>query len=94
MAACTHLDTIVFSDVPEDIPGCEDCLEIGGSWVHLRRCAVCGRIACCDNSPNRHASKHAAEADHPVMRSVEPHEHWFWCYVDEVAFMAADLDPR
>ena len=93
MAACAHLDTIAFRDVPEDIPGCEDCLRIDGWWMHLRQCASCGHIACCDNSPNHHASTHAADAAHPVMRSVEPHENWFWCYVDEVAFMAADLEP-
>ena len=86
-AVCSHLETITFADVPEDIPGCEDCLEIGGWWVHLRRCTSCGRILCCDNSPNRHATAHANATGHPVMRSVEPHENWFWCFVDEVAFV-------
>ena len=52
-----------------------------------RRCTSCGRIGCCDNSPNRHATAHATDAGHPVIRSLEPHEDWFWCYVDEVAFM-------
>ena len=93
MVSCTHLATIRFRDVPDDIPGCEDCLRIDGWWVHLRRCATCGHIACCDNSPNRHASAHAAEVEHPVMRSIEPHEHWFWCYVDAVAFLADEIEP-
>jgi uncharacterized UBP type Zn finger protein len=91
VAACSHLESIEFTDVPEEIAGCEDCLEIGGRWMHLRRCTSCGRIACCDNSPNRHATAHAAETGHPVIRSVEPNEQWYWCYVDEIAFV---LDSR
>ena len=91
--ACAHLATIQFRDVPENVPGCEDCLKMDGWWVHLRLCAACGHIGCCDNSPNRHASAHAAKADHPVMRSIEPHENWFWCYVDEVAFLADEIEP-
>jgi hypothetical protein len=89
--ACSHLDTIVFRDVPEEIPGCEDCLKIDGWWVHLRRCTSCGHIACCDNSPHRHASVHATELGHPVIRSVEPYEQWFWCYLDEVPFVLDDV---
>ena len=49
-------------------------------------CQVCGQIGCCDSSPNRHASRHAAEASHPIARSIEPGEDWSWCYVDEVGF--------
>ena len=69
------------------IAGCEECLGIGGPWVHLRMCAGCGKIGCCDSSPERHASAHAREADHPIARSAEPGETWGWCYVDEVAFV-------
>lgn len=87
VSACTHLDTIKYADVPESIAGCEECLKIGGSWVHLRRCTSCGRVGCCDNSPNRHATAHAMETNHPIVRSIEPDETWFWCYVDEVAFL-------
>ena len=94
VASCTHLDTVAFRDVPEEIPGCEDCLKIGGWWVHLRLCTTCGHIACCDNSPNRHATAHSGETGHPVMRSIEPFEYWFWCYVDEVAFLADALPDR
>ena len=90
-AVCSHLDTISVTRLPEDIPGCEDCLKIGGRWVHLRMCESCGHIACCDSSPNRHASAHARDAAHPVARSAEPGETWSWCYVDEVAFV---LDER
>jgi hypothetical protein len=82
---CTHLDQILV-EVPDSVPGCEDCLAIGGRWVHLRLCMTCGHVGCCDSSPNRHASKHAAAEQHPVVRSVEPGERWYWCYVDEIAF--------
>ena len=85
---CTHLDQIEILDLPEDIAGCEDCLATGGRWVHLRMCQSCGKIACCDSSPSRHASKHAAESGHAIVRSAEPGEEWSWCYVDEVAFIA------
>src|SRR4051794_11288283 len=71
-ATCHHLDTIEVIDVPDDIPGCEDCLKIGGWWVHLRMCTHCGHIGCCDNSPNRHATKHYGETRHPIIRSAEP----------------------
>jgi Zn-finger in ubiquitin-hydrolases and other protein len=60
---------------------------MGSSWVHLRMCQSCGQIGCCDSSPNRHASKHAAATGHAVARSAEPGEEWSWCYVDEVAFI-------
>jgi hypothetical protein len=87
MSDCTHLDQIQFIDLPENIPGCEDCLAIGGRWVHLRMCQSCGKIGCCDSSPNRHASKHAGESGHPIVRSAESGEDWSWCFVDEVAFV-------
>jgi hypothetical protein len=85
--ACTHLDRIELTELPEAIQGCEDCLAIGGTWVHLRMCHTCGHIGCCDSSPNRHATAHANRTDHPVVRSAEPGEDWSWCYVDEVAFV-------
>jgi uncharacterized UBP type Zn finger protein len=86
VATCTHLDRIQV-DPPEEFAGCEDCLRIGGTWVHLRVCRTCGHVGCCDSSPNRHASKHAAETDHPIVSSLEPGEDWSWCFVDEVAFV-------
>ena len=87
MASCTHKDHIHFVDAPEDIAGCEECLKTGDRWVHLRMCQECGKIGCCDSSPNRHASAHAREAAHPVLRSVESGEEWSWCVIDEVAFI-------
>jgi ubiquitin-hydrolase Zn-finger-containing protein len=86
MATCTHLDQIEV-DPPAEFAGCEDCLRIGGRWVHLRVCRTCGHVGCCDSSPNQHASKHAAAASHPIVTSLEPGEDWSWCYVDEVAFV-------
>jgi Zn-finger in ubiquitin-hydrolases and other protein len=60
--------------------GCVECEESGGWWLHLRRCAQCGHIGCCDTSPSQHASGHAAATGHPVIRSFEPGEGWFWSY--------------
>jgi hypothetical protein len=86
---CTHLDQVAVTDVPRraEVPGCEECLKIGGRWVHLRVCRTCGKVGCCDSSPNRHASKHAQQDGHPILSSVEPGEDWSWCAVDEVAFV-------
>jgi uncharacterized UBP type Zn finger protein len=89
MPDCTHLDQIRLTALPETIAGCEECLKIGGRWVHLRMCLSCGKISCCDSSPNRHASAHAREPGHAIARSAEPGEDWSWCYVDEVAFVVA-----
>ena len=86
MANCSHLDRIELTELPASIPGCEDCLAIGGRWLHLRMCATCGHIGCCDSSPNRHATAHVNASGHPVIRSAEPGEDWFWCYTDEIAF--------
>ena len=62
---------------------CEECVKIGSSWVHLRTCQDCGVTRCCDNSPNRHATKHAKASGHPVIASAEPGERWLYCYPDE-----------
>jgi len=83
---CTHLDQIEVTALPDEIAGCEDFLAIGGRWLHLRMCMTCGKIGCCDSSPNRHASRHAREASHPIIRSAEPGESWSWCFVDDAAF--------
>jgi uncharacterized UBP type Zn finger protein len=85
MPACTHLDQIKVAR-PEHNGGCEDCLKIGGHWLHLRVCRSCGHIGCCDSSPNRHATRHAGDSGHPIISSVEPGEDWSYCYVDDVMF--------
>jgi uncharacterized UBP type Zn finger protein len=84
---CTHLDTIELRELPAEVAGCEDCLRIGGKWLHLRICLQCGHVGCCDSSPHRHATAHAHGTGHPIIRSLEPGEDWSWCYVDEVAFV-------
>jgi uncharacterized UBP type Zn finger protein len=78
---CTHFDAL--GPVARQTRGCEECEANGDSWVHLRACLVCGKVCCCDTSKNQHMTKHFQETGHPVMRSVEPHEHWAWCFVDQ-----------
>ena len=82
MAKCDHLGGI--NEFPGKQRVCEDCVKIGGQWVHLRLCLECGHVGCCDSSPNRHATKHYHQTHHAVMRSYEPGEDWGWCFVDEV----------
>jgi len=79
---CSHLDTI--RDVTPSAAGCEECLKTGDSWVHLRLCRACGHVGCCDNSPNRHATKHYGSTGHPIIQSFEKGEDWIWCYEDKV----------
>jgi hypothetical protein len=66
--------------------GCEECLGERGWWLHLRRCAQCGHIGCCDNSPKRHATAHFHATGHPVIASFEPGEAWFYDYRTEDFF--------
>jgi hypothetical protein len=68
--------------VPPSGTGCVECDADGGWWLHLRRCAQCGHIGCCDDSPSKHATAHAKATGHPVIRSFEPGEDWFWDYRD------------
>lgn len=84
---CRHVLTL--HPVPARTPtGCEECLKTGSRWVHLRLCLSCGHVGCCDDSPNRHATKHALHTGHPVIASFEPGETWAFCYVDQVEFEA------
>ncbi|MFN3653547.1 MAG: ubiquitin carboxyl-terminal hydrolase 14 [Armatimonadota bacterium] len=89
---CTHLDQV--QDVTPSSSGCEDCLRIGGRWVHLRLCRTCGHVGCCDSSPNRHATKHFHATGHPIIQSFEPGEEWGWCYEDEMEVELPDLVAR
>jgi uncharacterized UBP type Zn finger protein len=87
MARCTHLDSVNVTELPAAADGCVDCLAAGaGAWVHLRLCLTCGHVGCCDSSKNKHASTHAGEAGHPIVRSAEEGETWCWCYSDKVMF--------
>ncbi|HEV7679591.1 MAG TPA: UBP-type zinc finger domain-containing protein [Candidatus Dormibacteraeota bacterium] len=90
-AVCRHLDAVNPDIVPSS-RGCLECLQAGSPWVHLRLCLSCGHVGCCDSSPNKHASRHAHSSGHPLIRSFEPGEDWWWCYVDEVMFEVED-DP-
>jgi uncharacterized UBP type Zn finger protein len=84
-APCAHVGQVKIREVRRPGEGCEDCLKIGARWVHLRECLTCGHVACCDSSPNRHATKHFKSSGHPIVTSVEPGETWVWCYADEEA---------
>jgi CPA2 family monovalent cation:H+ antiporter-2 len=91
--SCTHLDTIDLGVQPDAEGVCPDCVAIGSRWVHLRQCMSCGHVACCDDSPNRHASKHHGATGHPIIRSKEPGEDWYWCFIDELAFRLEGPQP-
>ena len=81
-STCAHLEAI--HDVRRAKKReCEDCVKIGGTWVHLRTCQEDGGTRCCDNSPNKHATKHARSSGHPVIASAEPGERWLYCYPDD-----------
>ena len=73
--------------------GCVECLASGGWWFHLRRCARCGHIGCCDSSPSQHASAHAKAAGHTVIRSFEPGEDWFYDYETDEGMDGPALAP-
>ena len=82
-AECTHLNQI--QNVSPHTPnGCEECLALGDTWVHLRLCLECGHVGCCDSSKNKHATKHFGQTQHAIMKSFEKGEDWRWCYVDEM----------
>lgn len=85
--SCHHFEHLNLKELPSAAAGyakgCEECIQMGDSWVHLRECLICGHIGCCDSSKNKHATKHFHSTEHPVMRSVEPGERWGWCYVDQ-----------
>jgi len=82
-AACEHLANACALPNPTTPTGCEECLEEGGDWVHLRLCMACGHVGCCDSSVGKHATKHYQDTNHPVVRSFEPGEAWRWCFIDQ-----------
>jgi uncharacterized UBP type Zn finger protein len=82
---CKHLTELLTARVEPVKPsrqGCQECLETGDPWVHLRLCMACGHVGCCDSSPNKHATRHSHATGHPVVKSFEPDENWAWCYRD------------
>ena len=89
---CEH--EMGIDQVPPRTPGCEECLETGMRWVHLRLCLTCGHVGCCDNTPGRHATRHFHQTSDPVVASWEPGARWAWCYVDQAEVdVPADADP-
>jgi uncharacterized UBP type Zn finger protein len=83
---CAHLGALKTTQPRTE--GCEECLQTGDRWVHLRLCRTCGHVGCCDSSKNKHATAHFHATGHPVMSSFEPGETWSWCYVDKVLLSA------
>ena len=80
--ACGHISAIKTIKTAH-APQCDECVKIGANWMHLRTCQSCGITLCCDSSQNRHASKHARAAGHPVIASAEPGERWLYCFPDD-----------
>ena len=80
-ADCSHLDQV--QDVTPNSKGCEECLKLGDTWMHLRLCTICGHVGCCDSSKNKHATKHYHQTGHPVIASAEAGESWLYCYPDD-----------
>lgn len=82
---CSHLTRLTKRREPvtPSARGCEECLASGDGWVELRLCLTCGHVGCCDNSPNRHATRHYHATEHPVIASYEPDAGWAWCYPHE-----------
>jgi uncharacterized UBP type Zn finger protein len=91
--ACTHTD-LIQRGVQPSAAGCESCLAINGSWVHLRICLTCGRVGCCDDSPNRHAREHAAQTGHVIVQSFEDGEEWVYCFADGAFWETLEEVPR
>jgi len=81
---CAHLELI--RNPQPKTKGCEECLKMGDTWVHLRLCEICGHVGCCDSSKNKHATKHYRATGHPIIKSFERGEDWMYCYTDDVMF--------
>jgi len=83
---CPHIDLV--QPVAPTSRVCNQCVALGDRWVHLRACLSCGQVGCCDESKNKHATKHFREAGHPLIQSIERGEDWIYCYVDDIAMVA------
>ena len=86
-------NAMIDPSVPPSGTGCVECMEHGGWWLHLRRCAQCGHIGCCDSSPSQHARRHAMETGHMIMQSFEPGEDWYWSFATESEVEGPSLAP-
>lgn len=81
---CEHIKKANKNIKPRTPKGCEECLKMGDEWVHLRLCLTCGHVGCCNDSKNKHATKHFIETNHPVIMSFEKGESWMFCYPDDL----------
>ena len=86
LKTCDHLNQIKITAKPDEVKGCDECLQTGSSWVEVRMCLTCGHVGCCDSSQHQHARKHYETTQHPIIQSVEPGQKWGWCYLDEEYF--------
>ena len=84
MPKCKHLEVANDDVIPKTPDGCEECLASGDEWVYLRLCLTCGHVGCCDNSKNKHATKHFQKTKHPVIKSFQPGKNWSYCFIDKV----------
>jgi hypothetical protein len=87
MTGCSHVDRVQVFELPQSVDGCEECLKSGDPWLHLRICLECGKVGCCDDSPNRHSSAHCQDEGHLLIRSIEPGEEWCWCFADKIGIL-------
>src|SRR5688500_1054449 len=96
MPSCSHLDHVRLTELPESVDGCEERLKTGDPWFHLRICLVCGKVGCCDSSPNKRATAHARDSGRPLSRSVRPGAQWSFCYPDDrgIAIPQVTGEPR
>lgn len=51
-----HLDQI--RDAAPSAQRFENCLNIARTWARLHLSRTCGLVGCCDNSKDKHATKH------------------------------------
>ena len=86
-------EPVIDVSVPPSGTGCTECEQVGGWWFHLRRCALCGHIGCCDTSPAQHATAHAVSRGHPLITSFEPGEDWYFDYRDQSLYEGPHLAP-
>jgi len=77
-----HIDSVSWTEPTSKV--CNQCVAKGDTWVHLRACLSCGQVGCCDQSKNKHATRHYRESEHPLIKSIQPGENWVYCYVDRV----------
>lgn len=80
---CEHIEKLDQLKRPKTYV-CDECLQTGDDWVHLRTCQTCGATLCCDSSPNQHMTKHYHTSGHRVVISAEPGERWIFCYADDI----------